>query len=87
MIGVVHHTFRKVRVLINWFSQIAVIVHGHCASRNFPCLVRRLPFICGRVAAVKLLGFAADRMVRDARMLVQKGNKIRQGWEMLALCF
>ena len=89
MICNVHHTFRNVRVLINWFSQIAVIVNVHCASRNFPFsfLVRRLPFICGRVAAVKLLGFAADRMVRDACMLVQKGNKIRQGWEMLALCF
>lgn len=89
MIGDVHHTFRNVRVLINWFSQIAVIVNVHCASRNlpFPFLVRRLSFICGRVAAVKLLGFAPDRMVRDARMLVQKGNKIHQGWEMLALRF
>lgn len=56
MIGNVHHTFRNVRVLINWFSQIAVIVNVHCASTNFPFpfLVRRLAFICGRVAAVNL---------------------------------
>lgn len=86
MIGDVHHTFRKVRVLINWFSQIAVIVNVHSASRNFPFpfLVRRLPFFCGRVAAVKLLGFAADRMVRDACMLVQKGNRVGKCWPFVS---
>lgn len=36
---------------------------------------------------VSVLRFAADRMVRDACMLVHKGSKICQGWEILALCF
>ena len=77
MIGDVHHTFRKVRVLINWFSQIAVIVNVHSASRNFPFpfLVRRLPFFCGRVAAVKLLGFAADRWFAMLACLFKKATK------------
>ena len=50
------------------------MVNVHRASRNFPFLVGWLHFI-GRVVAVKLLGFAADWMVRDAHMLVHEGNK------------
>lgn len=70
---------------LRWW--LPTIVDVHCVFRNVHFLIWWQPFVLGIVIVVELLGFAADWVVSDVCMLVHKTNKIRQSWEMLALCF